>query len=161
MLTARHGAVARTGGILFKAPDIRRLSAERAGCGGQIPRPRPFGDLVGNFVDQPLRGLAHHVGIYDIGVVLALVHSIILVGANLIIFTGVRAQVYHAIAAHAAHAVFEVAGFVFVWHDADAAVLGISGGRVYGLKAVFLRQQQGLEPKIGFEWIVLFKYADT
>ena len=112
---------------------------------------------VEHFIEHALGRLDHHVGIDDIGVGFGRINLIVFVGTDLVVLAGVGAQIQEGIAADAAHAGLEVARFVLVRHDAQAAVFGKGFQAVKGLIALLLRHQQGLEAKVALEGIVLFK----
>ena len=112
---------------------------------------------VEHFIEHALGRLDHHVGIDDIGVGFRRINLIVFVGTDLVVLAGVGAQIQEGIAADAAHAGLEVARFVLVRHDAQAAVFGKGFQAVKGLIALLLRHQQGLEAKVALEGIVLFK----
>ena len=124
--------------------------AEGAGIG--------FGE---DLQDRVRRGLAHDVGVDDEGVLLRGALAVVLVGADLVVVVGVGAQVHHAKQAHLAHARLEAVGFVFIRHDADAALLGVGVGFGIGDVAAVRLDQHRFEAEIGFLGIVFLQYADT
>ena len=127
---------------------------------GQLRRVFRRGDFQ-DFRQHVFRQLPHHVGIDDERVGFRFVPVIIFVGTDFVVFLGMFPQIHRAIAADPAHAGLEPAGFVFVRHNADAAVFRQLIPHVYRPIAVLFRQNQRHKAKIGFLRIVFFNKADT
>ena len=143
-------------------PGFERVAAQHPRRSRRVAAPGAALALeVHDLEDHVLGGLAHHVGIDDVGVALGLVALVIFVGADFIVLSGMLPQIQHAVAAHAAHARLEVAGFVFVRHDADAALLWVGFLHRHGLVSALVFHQQRLHPKIRFEGIVLLQNTNT
>ena len=159
-LHALHGHRApqrRSHAAVFVAEEYARRARQGHGQGhvGRILRRGAV-----EYLKEHARGrLDDHVRIDDIGVGLGAVHAIVLVGADLVVLARVGAQVEQRVAADAPHARLEMAGFVFVRHDAQAAVLGERLRAVEGQIAALLRHQQRLEAKIALEGVILLEDA--
>ncbi len=148
-------------GLPVIALGARRVAAQKD-LGRVREGPRGVGFGLGQHLEDRLRlGLMDHVGIDDEGVLLGRALAVVLVGADLVVVFGVAAQVDHAEQPHPAHAGLEVIGFVFVGHDADAALLGVGRRVLIGNVVLSLRHQQRLEAEIGLLRVVLFQDADT
>ena len=103
------------------------------------------------------RRLAHNVGIDNIGVALAAIAAIVLIGANFVVLAGMIAQIHDDIQSDPAHSGLEMAGLVFIGNDANTSILRIGFRAVEGRKAAALLNQKRFESKIGFLRIVLLK----
>ena len=159
-LHALHGRRApqrRSHAAVFVAEEYARRARQGHGQGhvGRILRR----GAVQHLKEHARGRLDDHVRIDDIGVGLGAVHAIVLVGADLVVLARVGAQVEQRVAPDAPHARLEMAGFVFVRHDAQAAVLGKRLRAVEGQIAALLRHQQGLEAKIALEGVILLEDA--
>ena len=71
------------------------------------------------------------------------------------------AQIHYAEEPDLPHARLEVIGFVFVGHDADAALLRIALPVFIGNIPAVVVDEQGFEAEIRAEGIVLLQYADA
>ena len=157
-LGATVGAGEGLPGVALGAQALAPQQHPRGAGGGEGVVPQGFGQ---DFKDHVRRGLAHHVGIDDEGVLLRPARQVVLVGADLVALAGMGPQIHHAEQAHVAHAALEVIGFVFVRHNADAALSRIGLGLVIGDIAAVRLHQQRLEAEIGLQGIVFLYDADT
>ena len=148
----------------FDRPDVllqRSITIQqRARRIGRLGQQRAIG-LLGAQGQQrkqlARRRLAHDVGIDDIGVALAAIAAIVLIGANFVVLAGMIAQIHDGIQSDPAHSSLEMAGFVFIGNDANTSILRIGFRAVEGRKAAALLNQKRFESKIGFLRIVLLK----
>ena len=103
----------------------------------------------------------HHVGIDDEGVAVAGFPGVVLVGADLVVFAGVAAQIEQTVASEAPHARFEVRHFVFVGHNPDESILKkFLAGVLHDLITVFFLDDQRTDAKKEFLWIIFLEKAN-